>query len=263
MDYVANGEIGLVNKIEDDSHRLSFSSQPDGIYYFPSKITDNESDLELAYALTVHKAQGSGFETTILVINESADGVPAFISREMIYTALTRQAKKIYILYNKEPSEIKKYSDALFSNLALRLTNLFDIPIIRKYKDRIYSNKLIHITRSGEPVRSKSEVIIYNELDNAKIPFKYEKLLILPNGKPYSPDFTIYGKDGTIKKYWEHLGMLSDSEYSRKQEIKFADYAENGISVTIGNLIITKDESNRSIDSSKIADIVKSLKEDI
>jgi hypothetical protein len=261
LDYIANGEIGIVDRIENDSHRLKFSSQPDGMYYFPSKISDSDSDLELAYALTVHKSQGSGFGTTILIINEPENGISSFLSREMIYTALTRQANKIFILYNKEPLEIKKYSDTLFSNLALRLTNLFDAPVIRKYKDRFYSNGLIYITRTGERVRSKSEVIIYNELDNAKVSFEYEKLLVLPNGLPYSPDFTIYGPDGKVKKYWEHLGILSNSDYNKKQKIKLANYKEFGISEKDGNLIITKDEPNRSINSSIIADIVKILKE--
>jgi ATP-dependent exoDNAse (exonuclease V) alpha subunit len=261
IDYVANGEIGFVNWIKDNSHQLVFSSQPMNWYYFPSIVTDGDSDLELAYALTVHKAQGSGFGSTILIINEPPNGVNAFISREMIYTALTRQSNKIYILYNKEPAELRKYSGVVFSDIAKRLTNLFETPIIRKYDERYYSDKLIHITRSGEPVRSKSEVIIYNELDNAKVPFIYEKLLVLQNGKPYSPDFTIYNNDGTVKKYWEHLGMLSNFEYREKQKIKLADYAENGISEENGNLIITKDEPNGSIDSLKIATIVKKLLE--
>jgi hypothetical protein len=228
-------------------------------YYFPSIITDGDSDLELAYALTVHKAQGSGFGSTIFIINEPSNGVGFFISREMIYTALTRQSNKIYILYNKEPVELKKYSSALFSDIARCLTNLFKMPIIRRYNEKYYSDSLIHITRSGELVRSKSEVIIYNELDNSKVPFKYEKLLVLQDGKPYSPDFTIYNNDGTVKKYWEHFGMLSNPEYLKKQKIKLANYAENGISEENGNLIITKDEPNGSIDSFKIADIVKTL----
>jgi ATP-dependent exoDNAse (exonuclease V) alpha subunit len=264
LNYVANGEIGIVERLwqkesgdRANTHQIRFTSQPDHNYNFFSKVTDGDSDLELAYVLTVHKSQGSGFETTILVINEPPKGASAFISREMIYTALTRQTDKIYILYNKEPMGLKKYSYASCSDLARRLTNLFDVPTVRRYNERYYADKLIHITRSGEPVRSKSEVIIYNELDSAKIAFKYEKLLVLPNGKTYSPDFTIYKNDGEI--YWEHLGMLSDLEYRKKWEIKKADYEINGISEEKGNLKITFDEANGRIDSSIIANIVNDL----
>jgi hypothetical protein len=258
INYVANGEIGLVNWVGKGNHRLSFSSQPKTCYYFSSKISDNDSDLELAYALTVHKAQGSGFRTTIFVINEASKGANMFISREMIYTALTRQTDKIYILYNKEPIEMRKYSSSLCSDIARRLTNLFEIPVISKRHERYYSDRLIHVTRTGELVRSKSEVIIYNELNNAEIVFEYEKLLALPNGKRYSPDFTIYKNDGSII-YWEHLGMLSNAKYAENQEKKKADYKEYGISEEAGNLIVTIDEPNGAIDSSKIAHIIRDL----
>jgi ATP-dependent exoDNAse (exonuclease V) alpha subunit len=274
LNYVANGEIGIVewiwtkgektknNKtVQGNTHQVRFTSQPSHNYNFPSKITDDDSVLELAYALTVHKAQGSGFGTTMLILNEPQNGSNAFISREMIYTALTRQSDKIYILYNKNPSEIQKYSDALFSELTRRLTNLFDIPALCRYNNKFYSDKLIHITRSGERVRSKSEVIIFNELNSAKVPFRYEERLVLKNGHTYSPDFTIYKKDRTVKKYWEHFGMLSNAEYCQKQEKKLADYAENGISEANGNLIITKDELNGRINSLEIAGIVKNLVE--
>ncbi len=259
-DYVANGEIGIVDRVENNSHRLRFSSQPDTMYYWKSTITDNDSDLELAYALTVHKAQGSGFGTTILVINEPMKGANAFISREMIYTALTRQTDKIYIVYNREPAELRKYADAICSDLAHRLTNLFGTPKIRKFNERYFADNLIHITRSGERVRSKSEVIIYNELDMVKIHFKYEKKLKLPNGIPYSPDFTIFKVNGS-EIYWEHLGMLTDINYRKKWEQKKINYIESGISEERGNLIITVDEANGAIDSSLIADIVKRLAE--
>jgi hypothetical protein len=267
INYAANGEIGIVNRITNDSHGLMFSSQPGITYYFPSKVSDSESDLELSYALTVHKAQGSGFNATIFIINEPELGCGSFISREMIYTALTRQSDKIYILYNKDPTDLWKYAYCYRSDLARRLTNLFSGPALKKHKDRYYAENLIHITRTGEPVRSKSEVIIYNELDGAEVPFKYEELLVLPNGKQYSPDFTIFKKNGS-KIYWEHLGMLSDYGYRKKWEAKEKEYNKFGISEQNANLIITRDEKSNAnnssyVDSLYIKKIVKKLKEDV
>jgi DNA-binding Xre family transcriptional regulator len=260
INYVANGEIGIVKWITNDSHELMFASQPNTTYYFPSKVSDNESDLELSYALTVHKAQGSGFNVAIFIINEPESGYNSFISREMIYTALTRQSDKIYILYNKDPVDLRKYADCYRSDLARRLTNLFSEPTLEKFKERYYAGNLIHITRTGEPVRSKSEVVIYNELDNAKVSFKYEELLVLPDGKQYSPDFTIYKKDGS-EIYWEHLGRLSDYDYRKRWEAKEKNYNRFGISESNANLIITKDERNGAIDSFHIKDIIYKLKD--
>jgi hypothetical protein len=264
LNYVANGEMGIVERIwqkpkaKRNTHQVRFSSQKEHCYNWDSKITDNDSDLELAYALTVHKAQGSGFGTTIFVINEPQKGPNVFISREMIYTALSRQTDKIFILYNKPASELKKYADAFCSDLARRLTNLFESPTVRKFGKRYYAEKLIHVTRSGIKVRSKSEVIIANELDSEGIPFEYEKNLILNDGKEFIPDFTVI-KGSEILAYWEHLGMLSNVEYCAKWEHKRSEYIKNGISEEHGNLIITEDNANGGIDSTIITQHVKSL----
>ena len=51
--------------------------------------------LELAYALTVHKSQGSQFGTVILVLPNPCH----LLSRELLYTALTRQKDRIVILH--------------------------------------------------------------------------------------------------------------------------------------------------------------------
>lgn len=257
---VANGELGIVEGFfkYGNYHKIRFTSQPDVAYSFASKISESDSDSpELAYALTVHKSQGSGFKKAILVINEPESGANCFISREMIYTALTRQKQKLYILYNKDPSELKKYSYSSSSDLSGRLTNLFGIAEVVNYKGKFYAENLIHISRSGEPVRSKSEVIIYNELVSAKISFKYEESAIV-NGKRFSPDFTIYLPNGDVK-YWEHLGMLSNPKYEESWERKKAMYEAGGISEALGNLIITVDKPNGGIDSKHIAKIVEEL----
>jgi hypothetical protein len=264
LNYVANGEVGIVERIwqkpkdKRNTHQVRFTSQKDHCYNWDSKITDSDSDLELAYALTVHKAQGSGFGTTIFIINEPPKGLNVFISREMIYTALSRQKDKIFIVYNKPVSELKKYADSFCSDLARRLTSLFESPIVRKFNEHYYASNLIHITRSGVKVRSKSEVIIANELDNTGIAFEYEKKLVLNDGKEFIPDFTVF-MDSVDQIYWEHLGMLSNGDYRKKWEYKKSEYTKNGISEEHGNLIVTEDNANGGIDSSIIAQHVKSL----
>ena len=55
---------------------------------------ESASELELAYAITVHKSQGSEFEAVIMPVY----GAPPRLSyRNLLYTAVTR-AKKIIVL---------------------------------------------------------------------------------------------------------------------------------------------------------------------
>ena len=78
LQYIANGEIGVVEGDllpagskggEPWRTKVEFSSEPGFVYSFVSRDFDDERSplLELAYAVTVHKAQGSEFGTTILV----------------------------------------------------------------------------------------------------------------------------------------------------------------------------------------------------
>ena len=82
--------------------KFEFSSQPGSTYSFFDSLTpmdnkykfknnnDDQPTIELAYALTVHKAQGSEFGKVILVIPKNSFN----LSRELIYTALTRQKRR-------------------------------------------------------------------------------------------------------------------------------------------------------------------------
>ena len=169
--YIANGEIGIArryylkkNKNEKDYLKVEFSSQKGFLYSYTKKDFDDETcsaPLELAYALTVHKSQGSQFDTVILVLAEPC----RIISRELLYTALTRQVKKIIILYNQEAYHLFKYSSEEHSDIARRFTDLFadtfhdgDIdmrPQIVKVGNQFYEDRLIHRTARGELVRSK------------------------------------------------------------------------------------------------------------
>jgi len=266
--YVANGEVGIVRKIwqktrtnnfKANVHEIIFSSQRDLAYSFPSKIpSEGESDIELAYALTVHKAQGSGFKTTIFVLIEPERGTDPFVTRELLYTALSRQSDKVYIIYNKDASELKKYSVPEYSDLARRKTNLFIAPVIQELKMGTFDRNLIHTTLQGERVRSKSEVIVADLLYNSDVKYEYEQELNL-NGydKPIKPDFTITKSDGCVV-YWEHLGMLESYGYRKNWERKCKLYAENDITLENGRLITSRDVSG-SINSLDIQELINKL----
>jgi len=60
---------------------------------------DERLPLELAYAMTVHKAQGSGYDTVLIPLSEEQMG--NMLSRNLFYTAISR-AKERVILFGTE-----------------------------------------------------------------------------------------------------------------------------------------------------------------
>lgn len=271
-DYIANGEIGIAcddfkNGRKDNYLHVEFSTQKGVVYSFDGRNDFNDergtARLELAYGLTVHKSQGSQFNKVILVLADPC----ALISREMLYTALTRQLDKIIILYNNEPFEMLKYANDTRSDIARRLTDLFadvfsdsetkrDVRFVQK-DGTFYDEKLIHCTVRGEMVRSKSEVIIANALHYNDLDYEYEAVLEL-EGKICRPDFMIEDGDTGDVWYWEHCGMMSDPGYKKRWENKKAFYEKNGIKEG-KNLIVTYDDKKGGLDSAKIDEMIKDI----
>jgi predicted nuclease of restriction endonuclease-like RecB superfamily len=113
-----------------------------------------------------------------------------------------------------------KYSGDLHSILAKRCTDLFADPKFIGLNEGWYEEAKIHKTKRGDMVRSKSEVIIANELENAGLEWHYENddQFIEINGKKLLPDFVIRHKGKTY--YWEHLGLWENSKYRKNWEEK-------------------------------------------
>ncbi|MEG0933821.1 MAG: ATP-dependent RecD-like DNA helicase [Lachnospiraceae bacterium] len=269
MNYVANGEIGIAcssysSKNPNDFLHVEFSSQKGYNYSYDKRDFDDESgsaNLELAYALTVHKSQGSQFDTVILILAEPC----RIISREMLYTSLTRQMKNIIILYNQDSYHLLKYSSEANSDIARRFTDLFANvfeddnrrPQIEKVGDNFYEDRLIHKTVNGELVRSKSEVIIADCLYYNHLEYVYEPELEL-EGRVKRPDFMVVDDDTGEKWYWEHCGMMMDAKYRKRWEEKKKFYEKNGI-IEGKNLIVIYDDEKGGLDASKIDKMVKDI----
>ncbi|KNH16352.1 hypothetical protein ACU18_13945 [Arthrobacter sp. ZBG10] len=236
LDYVANGEIGVaIGRLVPAAQRpknslqlgVEFSSQPAVTYsYWPSSTDD--PPLELAWAVTIHKSQGSEFGTTFLVLPARTN-----ISRELMYTALTRQRDHVVILHEGTLEDLRELANPWRSETSRRLTDLFapPQPVTLKVRgeSRRFERKLMHVTANGVPVASKNEVIVAAILDEL-VPghWEYEKPLTGTDGRTVLPDFTITLPDGrTI--YWEHAGMLDLPAYARKWSLKQEWYADQGI----------------------------------
>jgi len=271
--YVANGDVGLVvgnyksAKVKKlyKQLKVEFTSQPSFMYQYDlwEFSDDGSPPLELAYALTVHKTQGSEFGTTFVVLPNPC----WLLSRELLYTALTRQQERVVILHQGDLRELRRFSVEHHSDIAQRLTNLFEAPSPHVFEvdgaDRFLEEGLIHRTKRGDLVRSKSEVIIANELLAQGIDrYEYESPLKLPNGETRYPDFTIVDDDTGETFYWEHLGLLHNPDYAARWERKRAAYRESGILTReegegeSGTLIITRDDPAGGIDAQAIAALI-------
>lgn len=232
LEYIANGEIGIVtgpfrkkgSKVNLDQLNVTLSSQPGFQYtYWASDLDEDGRLLELAYALTVHKAQGSEFDKVFVVIPNPC----RILSRELLYTALTRQNSRLVLFCQGEPHKLMDFRN--MSDAARRLTNLFEAPDPVLVGQKVYDNKHIHRSKRGELMISKSEVIIANELATAGIIYEYERPFVGADNSRRYPDFTIEDADTGSTWFWEHLGMLADPEYERKWKLKLGWYADNGI----------------------------------
>lgn len=256
LEYVANGEIGVAigprktKKISKDQWKslknfveVEFSSQTNVKYSFS---VQQEDALELAYALTTHRAQGSQFDETLVVVPKSY-----FVGPEMLYTALTRSSGSVTLLIEEDEQTLLNASNPRRSKVGGRLTNLFTPSEADSGEDSWFDAGKIHRTTNEIYVRSKSELVIANLLHERNIPFEYEEVLER-NGEVRRPDFTIRTSDRTY--YWEHLGMLTRPDYAEEWEKKKEWYATHGITEDSEEerLVVSKDDPDGSLDAQKI-----------
>lgn len=177
-------------------------------------------DFELAYGLTIHKAQGSEFEEVLVVVPERR----ALLSRELIYTAMTRSKTRLTLLVEKSERANPLAIARDRSVLAQRNSSVFARP---------FDAARLFEPEHGVKVRSKIEYLIYQALvaarDAGTLTFSYESALELPFGDrmvTVHPDFVV--QSGGQTYYWEHLGMLDRQDYARDWRERRRAYAAAG-----------------------------------
>jgi exodeoxyribonuclease V alpha subunit len=228
--YVPNGTLGFFSPNSSRKFQIKFPKNYDRYSYYPTKKQANEM-LELGYATSVHKAQGSQFDITIMIIPaEDSD----FLNREMLYTALTRSTNIQIILIQQNISILKSRLWLGRSEIVKRNSSLFSTSkgIPTKDFDKYKPENLIYEALPDLFVRSHGERMISEALTKAGIGFYYEKPLVAKDNKSFKlPDFTFKYK--RKEYYWEHNGMMSDFDYSNKARKKRQWYQENGCQDTL------------------------------
>ena len=120
---VFNGDIGIIDSIDKKQRLLSVAYDDKTAVY---EFSDCDQ-LEYAYAITVHKSQGSEFDAVLLVIS---DMTPLLQYRNLLYTAVTRARQLLVIVGNEQVIynmvDNNKKSNR-YSGLRQMLADMFEI----------------------------------------------------------------------------------------------------------------------------------------
>ena len=118
---IFNGDIGIIKKIDILNAYMNISFDDKDVLY----PLENAVQLEHAYAITVHKSQGSEFKAVIIPVC----GIPEKLAyRNLLYTAVTR-AREILILVGDENCVFSMISN---NSKAKRYSALQDFLIMEK-----------------------------------------------------------------------------------------------------------------------------------
>lgn len=113
---IFNGDIGIIKDIDRAEGVLEILFDDDKLVFYDFSLLD---DLELSYAITVHKSQGSEFRCIVMPVVET---YPILMTRNLLYTAVTR-AKELVVLVGK-----KRALEYMIANQkeAMRYSALYD-----------------------------------------------------------------------------------------------------------------------------------------
>ncbi|MBN1188105.1 MAG: AAA family ATPase [Bacteroidales bacterium] len=245
---LSNGSIGLVRNDGQTYFYFQELEEPLAANGEDGIRTSEREFFELAYAITVHKAQGSGFDHTFFILPKK----PGLLSRELIYTALTRSKNSISIFVQggeNEPFEKSVFEKARNRSYSesRKTTLMLDKPF------RYYALEV-----DGKFIESRVELLIYQalkevqkEVGEENLTFEYElKPMIKEKQLPMKTDFTLYTKSGIW--YWEHLGRLGNKNYEWTwHNVKRKSYEEAGV---FENVITTHERNG--INPDKIRRII-------
>lgn len=125
-----------------------------------------------------------------------------------------------------------------------------------EYSPMPFSNDTQYYSNEGVRVRSKSELIIANQLEYYGIPYKYEKPLVLYGNIKMRPDFECLNIRTREELLWEHLGMMDNISYANKNVNKINIYQQNGF-FPGKNMILSFETSTNSLSSKTVNSLIE------
>lgn len=109
---IFNGDMGIIRQINDFAEQMLIEFDEGRMVEYPYKLLD---ELELAYAITIHKSQGSEYPAVVIPL---LSGPMMLMNRNLLYTAVTRARKCVTLVGNEvtfqqmiqNTSQQKRYS---------------------------------------------------------------------------------------------------------------------------------------------------------
>ena len=117
---VFNGDIGMIDSIDNEDGYVTVVYDMDRYVRYPF---DQLDELELAYAMTVHKSQGSEFPVVVMPM---AWVSPMLASRNLLYTGVTRGKTAVVLVGSERQMKMMIDNDRIKernSGLAIRIKN--------------------------------------------------------------------------------------------------------------------------------------------
>jgi exodeoxyribonuclease V alpha subunit len=248
---LSNGSIGLVRK--DSEAKLYFPEldEPMSVYGDDGIRSSEQEYFDLAYAITVHKSQGSGFNNVFFVIPNK----PGLLSKELVYTALTRSRETVTLFVQGKPGDL--FEKSVFEKARSRsYTESRKTSLLLDKPYRYYSLEV-----DGQFIESRIELLIFQALKNVQkekgigeenLSFVYEVKPVIDDVElPMKTDFTIVTKHGIW--YWEHLGRIGKKSYEETwHKLKKPSYIKHN---AYERLITTHEK--HGINPDKIIEIIR------
>jgi len=119
-----NGDLGYIIDIETSEEKLTVHFDDDKIITYDFLQID---ELELSYAITIHKSQGSEFSVVIMPV---FSGPPTLMARNLLYTAVTRAKDIIYLIgnrYNVKKMVENDFISKRYTSLSNNLKNINEL----------------------------------------------------------------------------------------------------------------------------------------
>ena len=92
---IFNGDMGIIRQINDFAEQMIIEFDEGRMVEYPYKLLD---ELELAYAITIHKSQGSEYPAVVIPL---LGGPMMLMNRNLLYTAVTRARKCVTLVGNE------------------------------------------------------------------------------------------------------------------------------------------------------------------
>jgi len=228
-----NGMIGSV--FYKDGWKIRFK----GGQIIPFSLEKMGYEYDYAYAITIHKSQGSEFDTVVVILPKDIGNL---FTRELLYTALTRAKKKLYLLIEDEnllyetPFEIERSSKMFEENLlelpdSSGYTSLKGKNILSKLD--LYISTLLELNNisyeyktSGADFSIQDKKINIHLINLNTYQGKVKDKAIRENEQNIK---LVYEKDIDIKSFAQELGIRNYRDRSNENKKDYREEIRNQI----------------------------------